>query len=193
MKRTLISLLFLATLPALGQQTQNQSQPQSRPKTFVLNSPESFGEAVTVFPGEASVLPENSSAKCEESIVHASFNRPARFMLVAASNEDNEHKAAPPVLSVQVANHNTKPVKAVDLIARLKVKENRYQLDSVTREYPLHLSKGEGSEQLQLVESAVGFIDLSIEQVTYSDGTTWKPEQRACSFRSTGGSVLIAK
>ncbi|WP_263359199.1 hypothetical protein [Acidicapsa ligni] len=178
MKRILFPLLLLTTLPALSQQTQ-QSQ-----RGLILNDSGVF------------VFEPANDAGCEEKIVRASFNRPAQLILVAASDRHSaadKRSAAVPTLTVHVTNQSTKPVRAVELLARFKVKDSPYQLDSTIRELPLHLSIGEGSQQLALAESVLGFESLSIEQVTYADGTTWKPAQHTCSYHPTPSPSLVAR
>jgi hypothetical protein len=94
-----------------------------------------------------------------------------------------------------------KLIASVDLVARVKVKESVYQLDSVTRSIPLHLadreassSDREGMQRLQLAESVLGFESVAIQQVTYADGSIWKPESaHVCGYRSPGGSMRVAK
>lgn len=169
MKRLTVCLLFLTALPAFC---------QTSPRTFIFDKPSGW---VT--------LTELSVAGCEVNIVKVSFERPSRFLLVSSG----ARASGAPSLSVELANHSTKKVVALDLLARIKVKDSLYQLDSVSREFPVHLTSGEGVQRLDLVKNAVGFDSLAIQRVTYADGTSWQPEHRlACTYQGAG-TMQIAK
>jgi hypothetical protein len=132
--------------------------------------------------------PEYPSTGCEVAVMKVSFERPARFMPVAGGPQSKA-----PSLSVEIGNHSTKKVKSIDLVARMLVKDDIYQLDSTTREYPVHLQSIDGVQRVEMADSAMGIESLVLAQVTYVDGSTWKPEHRlACGYRGLG-SISRAK
>jgi hypothetical protein len=196
MKRTLLSLLMLTTIPALGQSSPGNTKPapfaqSEQARTFALQAPD-FSQLTLQGPqfGQA------NAEDCEVNVLHASFDRPARVMRVASQDASvigKNRSSAAPSLSVQLKSSSNKPIASVNLLARIKLKESIYQLDSVTRSFPLTLNSTSGQQRFKLIESALGLESLTIEQVTYTDGTTWKPEHRnSCGYRSTG-SILVAK
>jgi hypothetical protein len=209
MKQILLSLLMLAALPALGQNPSSNTNPDphaaqskqpapNQPGRLVIQAPEFFIQAPEFrqFTAENPELGQEKDAGCEVNILHASFDRPGRVMRVSshdASAVAKDRSSAPPSLNIQLRNASAKPIAAVNLLARIKVKNTVYQLDSITRSFPLTLNNTNGPQRLQLAESALGFESLTIEQVTYTDGTTWRPEHKnSCGYRSTG-SILVAK
>jgi hypothetical protein len=138
----------------------------------------------------------SESASCEETIVKASFDRPVRLLPVAgqpASAIAKPQLNRPPALNFELKSLSAKPIAAVDLMGRIKVKLSLYQLDSITREISIHLSSAEGSQRYTLSEFAVGFDSLYVTQVMYEDGTFWRPAHRfACGYQNSG-STLTAK
>ncbi len=168
MKLFPLSLLVLTALPVV-------CQTSHRP--FIIDR--------SAAPFNAEQMP----ASCEVDIVKVSFERPSRFMLISSG----PRASSAPSLSVELENHSSKKVAALDLMARIKVKDSIYQLDSITREFPVHLTSGEGVQRLELVKNAVGFDSLAIQRVTYADGTHWQPEHRlACTYQGAG-TMQIAK
>ncbi len=172
MKRLTLCLLVLTAVPVLAQSSQH---------TFIVDN--------AAAPFNITTFAEHMAAPCEVNIVKVSFERPSRFMLITSG----PHASSAPSLSVELQNHSSKKVVALDLLARIKVKDSIYQLDSVTREFPVHLTSGEGVQRLELVKNAVGFDSLGIQRVTYADGSQWQPEYRlACTYQGAG-TMQIAK
>lgn len=170
MKLTILVILMLATSTVLSQNSTSKSP---------LNPPSASQADLETFVHN----PEMDMRGCEVKVVQASFDRPARMMRVASGAWST------PSLSVQLEDDGAKAIEGVDLVAVLKVKESIYELDSTTREFSLHVRGTEGTQQLHVVESAVGFDSLLIEQVTYRDGTTWRPaHRRACGYYSSAAS-----
>lgn len=209
MKQILLPLLMLAALSALGQNPSSNTNPDphaaqskqpapNQPGRLVIQAPEFFIQAPEFrqFTAQNPEFGQANDAGCEVNILHASFDRPARIMRVSSQDASvvaKDRLSAPPSLNIQLRNASAKPIAAINLLARIKVKDSVYQLDSVTRSFPFTLNSTNGPQRLQLAESALGFESLTIEQVAYTDGTTWKPEHKnACGYRSTG-SVLVAK
>ena len=138
--------------------------------------------------------PAENPPACEATVLHASFDRPARVMPVSdASVITTSQPNRPPKLHFELRNNSQSRIAGIDLLGRIKVKTNRYQLDSITRDIPMHLSSASGDQHYTLLESAVGFDSLYVTQVVFKDGTIWKPQHRfACGYQNPG-SVLTAR
>ena len=129
-------------------------------------------------------------AGCPVEIVDAAFERPAQLMLTAKSKEQG------PSLRLQYFNRSDKVVHSLSLRGWIKVKDNPYQLDSVTREFDLELTapanaNAHGSEVLKLTHGALGLDRVELRQIVYADGSTWKAERKNCAFRANGGNLQV--
>lgn len=164
MKPILLIFLALATVPALSQ-------------SFTPNL--------------------ESTAACEVNVVHASFDRPGGMMRISSQEADavaRDHASKAPSITVQLHSSSGKPVQSISVTARIKVKNSIYQLDSFTRDFPLTFISTESEQRLQLAQSALGLVSLTIDQVTYNDGTTWRPEHRAaCGYNANRGAIRTAQ
>jgi hypothetical protein len=130
-----------------------------------------------------------SQAGCPVQILQASFERPARLVLISPNSSDEA-----PTLHLEYQNSSGKDIASVVLTGWIKVKEDRYQLDATSRPFQLELSRKallgkdvQAAEALKLVGDAIGFDRIELSQVTYADGSTWSPEQRSCVYANMGG------
>jgi len=149
----------------------------------------SSGSSIVVPTFEPGILYEAGQEDCPVRIVNASFGRPAQLMLTGKTKADSG-----PTLHLDYRNLSGKDIESVMLIGWIKVKESPYQLDSVTHPFHLELSrkallaKGvQATQTLNLANNALGLDRLELLQVTYADGTTWKPEPRSCVYNNAGG------
>jgi hypothetical protein len=180
MRRQMMAIVMAAAMPAaipvIG---------QAPGRTFQYDA-QAGSDKAFVFDHRRTDAAEGNA--CEVSIVSAAFDRPARMMLTSRT------KGTAPSLRLELENHSDKAIVSIDVAARVKVKDSVYQLDSVERDLRLHLGRGDGWQRLQLAESAVGFAGLTIAQVTYADGSVWRPESgHACGFANHGGTERVAK
>ena len=179
MQRLLLLSLLLATLPAFGQTPKPtfRYDPQitpDRPRTFTLDT---------------NTLPSIIPASCEVWVTRASFERPARLMLTSGATTQTR-----PSLSMELSSQSGKAIEFVELVARLKIKESPYDLDSITTDLIVRLSSTDGPQREWLRESALGLVDLTVHRVRYADGTIWQPaNDRACSYTHVPQSVLVLK
>jgi hypothetical protein len=133
--------------------------------------------------------PDFASAGCEVNVLKVSFERPARFMRVAGAVRPKA-----PSLSVELGNHSARKVKSIDLVVRVLVKDDIYQLDSTPREFSIHLGSINGVQRLEMADAVMAVDSVALEQVIYADGTTWRPPHRlACGYRAPGGTMERAK
>jgi hypothetical protein len=132
----------------------------------------------------------SSQAGCPVQIVSASFDRPAELMLTSHSRADNG-----PTLRLDYRNFSGKDIESVALTGWIKVKDSPYQLDSVSHSAQLELSRRsllgkdvQATQALKLAANAIGFDRIELSQVTYADGTSWKP-QRKCVYANAGSTA----
>jgi hypothetical protein len=158
--------------------------------THELQTPVTLGQLQGLVQGPGAVDMEHivrNQTGCPVQIVNASFDRPAELMLTAHSRA-----ASAPTLRLDYRNFSGKDIESVVLTGWIKVKESPYQLDSVTHSVQLDMSrKGllgkdvQATQALKLSANAIGFDRIELSQVTYVDGTTWKP-QRNCVYANVG-------
>jgi hypothetical protein len=155
-----------------------------------LQVPATVGQLQGLVQGPGAVDLENITshqAGCPVQIVNASFDRPAEFMLTAHSRAQSA-----PTLRLDYRNFSGKDIESVVLTGWIKVKDNPYQLDSVSHSVALELSRKallgkdmQATQALKLAANAIGFDRIELSQVTYADGSAWKPE-RKCVYANAG-------
>ena len=108
-------------------------------------------------------------------------------MLISRSRADNA-----PTLRLDYRNFSGKDIESVVLMGWIKVKDTPYQLDSVSHSVQLELSRKallgkdvQATQALKLATNAIGFDRIELSQVTYTDGSSWKP-QRKCVYANAG-------
>ena len=204
MKQLLLVLATMAALSAWGQAGQetakgagvNSDQPATviiqgaDGRTHELQVPATLGQLNGLVQGPGAVDMEHvvsNQAGCPVQIVNASFDRPAELMLTARSRADSA-----PTLRLDYRNFSGKDIESVVLTGWIKVKDSPYQLDSVAHSVQLDLSRKallgkdvQATEALKLSANAIGFDRIELSQVTYVDGTTWKP-RRNCVYANVG-------
>jgi len=121
-------------------------------------------------------------------IVNASFDRPAELVLTAQTRRDRG-----PTLHLNYENFSGKDIDSVVLTGWLKVKDSPYQLDATIHPFELKLSRKallgkdvQATQALQVAANAIGLDRIELSQVFYTDGTTWKAEQRNCVYHANG-------
>lgn len=136
----------------------------------------------------------SASQKCPIVFTAAKLDRPAEYMPVATSAQEKS-KAN---LHLSFSNPGGKQIAAMALTGYLKVKPNRYALDATEIQMPLTFTPATdeiGSEaDIPLLRNIVGFDHLTLDSVTYKDGSVWHSpkEHHSCSFTS-GSAQRVAK
>jgi hypothetical protein len=179
MKRLATFLLLLTTIPALSQSAKpafrydpQVAQDSSRKFVFDLSNP-----------------PAQIAASCEVSVAKATFDRPAQLMLTSGAPVQKK-----PSVHLEIANKSGREIAWVALLAQIKVKDNVYQVDSRTEEFTLRLTAVNGPQRKWLSQNAVGLDSLSVAEVTYTDGTSWRPKSSsACAYPFPGGSMRVMR
>ncbi len=207
MKRLLLVVAVAAPIPAWGQDSVEapktldrvQADSNQPAKVWVrgadgrmqeLQTPATLGQLQALVQEPGAVDLENkisSQAGCPVQIVDASFDRPAELMLTARSRAESA-----PTLRLDYQNFSGKDIESVVLTGWIKVKDSPYQLDSVSHSVELELSRKallgkdvQATQALKLAANAIGFDRIELSQVTYADGTSWKP-QRKCVYANAG-------
>ncbi len=207
MKRLLLIVATAATMSAWGQagvespKVASGAQASSKQPATVwvqgedgnmheLQVPATIGQLQEMVQGPGAVDLENMTshqAGCPVQIVAASFDRPAELMLTAHSRAESA-----PTLRLDYRNFSGRDIESVVLTGWIKVKDSPYQLDSVSHSVQLELSRKallgkdvQATQALKLAGNAIGFDRIELSQVTYADGTAWKPE-RKCVYANAG-------
>jgi hypothetical protein len=207
MKRLLLIVITAATVSAWGQAgpeasktasnaQSNSSQPASMwvqgadGSMQELPAPARMGQQQGLVQGPGAVDLENMmshQAGCPVQILNASFDSPGGTMLISQTNSSKG-----PTLYLNYRNFSGRDIEAVVLTGWIKVKDSPYQLDSVSHAVALELSRkallgkdAQATQALKLAANAIGFDRIELSQVTYADGSSWKP-QRKCVYANAG-------
>jgi hypothetical protein len=187
--RLVVSALLLAAASAGIAQAQKQAVPapgsELAPGTMTLEL-----QAVGPMP--------QSQAGCPVVLTSAHLNWPASYLPVTAAEKVTE-----PNLALGFQNSSGKAIRSVAITARFLAKQSVYQLDA--RGFDLHLTfsgvdaADKAAEQLREIRLpekmyAYGVTRVSLEQVTFGDGTFWMAMGRNnCSLNVTGTAERVAK
>lgn len=118
-----------------------------------------------------------SQAGCPVVLTSARLNWPASYLPVTTAEKVTE-----PNLALNFTNSSGKAIRSVGISARFLGKQNIYQLDASG--FDLHLTfsgvdaADKAAEQLREIRlpdkmHAYGVTRISLEQVTFGDGTFW--------------------
>ena len=142
------------------------------------------------------MLPQ-SQAGCPVVLTSARLNWPASYLPVTSAE-----KVTAPNLALGFRNASGKEIRAVSLNAYFVAKRHIYELDATTFKLQLTFSAGaadEAAEQLREIRlpekmHAYGVTRVSLEQVTFGDGTFWMAMGRNnCSLDAQGSVERVAK
>jgi hypothetical protein len=167
---------ILAQSPAIPSSSDKQAtQSQLKGQTLALPS-------ILVVPSS----PDNGE-NCPITFTSARLDRPAEYMPVASTAKFSSS------LHLSYSIPWEKPIATVQLTGHLLVKQNRYALDATSIAIPLTFTPEMGEEinaeaRIPLSRNVVGFNRLTLDSITYQDGTVWRAakEHRLCSFASHG-------
>jgi hypothetical protein len=186
--RLFVSVLLLAAASAAF--AQNQAAPVQSAGVARMEGIKSLDLQVVPLPG--------SQAGCPVVLTSAHLNWPASYLPVTAAEKVTE-----PNLALQFQNSSGKAIRSVGIMARFLGKQNIYQLDGSA--FDLHLTfsgtdaADKAVEQLREIRlpakmHAYGVTRISLEQVTFADGTLWMAMGRSnCSLNVGGGTERITR
>lgn len=190
--KLMLSALLLAALPAAFAQDQT--------------APPAFPTGVVVFsPGQATVEQMKAYAKhmnavaiqfaCPLLMTSATVAGSAGYLPVGQGRPDEA------TLNLNFRNQSGKAIRSAAITATVKVKTNIYELDA--HPVVLQLSSA-GTDDVDPSLSQLLQIDLprhfylfgvaqvSLDRVTYADGTTWTapPQNNSCKVNSQGSEKI---
>ncbi|MGA8531091.1 MAG: hypothetical protein WB622_15345 [Acidobacteriaceae bacterium] len=144
------------------------------------------------------VQPSPDQSGCPVVLTQAHLNWPATFMPVTAAEKVTE-----PNLALGFQNSSGKPIQSVGITARFLGKTSKYQLDASAFELHLTFSGTDSADktaeqlrELRLPEKmyAYGVTRISLDQVTFGDGTVWTAIGHSnCVLNVTGSTERITK
>jgi hypothetical protein len=96
-------------------------------------------------------------------------------------------------LRFQYKNQSGKEIQSISVRAELKVKKSVYDLDATTITLQMTLT-GKSAETMPLALRAYGLSRITLEQVSFTDGTIWNASTKnTCSYERMNGSEQIGK
>lgn len=184
--RLFLSALLLAALPAAFAQNQ-PAQPSYQTGVVVSN------------PGQSTVQDMKAQAEylnhlmvqtgCPLYLSAASVAEPGRYLPVKQATPDDG------VLQLHFRNQSGKAIRSASITATVKVKTNVYALDAHPIALQLTLSDvNDVNRDLSHLSLIVlprhfylfGVAQVSLDRVTYADGTTWTAPQQNNDCRTHG-------
>jgi len=135
-----------------------------------------------IVPGSA------SQAGCPVAFSDVALESKARFMPV-------RQDAAPDgSLRFQYKNMSGKDIQSISVQVDLKIKKSIYDLDTSTITLHMALTGKGAAEILPLTLRAYGLSRVTLEQVSFTDGTIWNADLRKpCSYQQSGSSEQIGQ
>jgi hypothetical protein len=192
MKRFLLVMVSSVALSGWSQtalapaESAAASDPSSHP-TVILQGTDGTAHGLEV-PDLKRMVARRAQDGCPVQIVNASFDRPAELLLTAQTRRDNG-----PTLHINYENWSGKDIDSVVLTGWLKIKASPYQLDAVIRPFYFTLSPEalfgknvRAAKAFEVEANAIGLDRVELSQVFYTDGTSWKAEQRNCVYHADG-------
>jgi hypothetical protein len=132
--------------------------------------------------------PPNNQAGCPIVFTSARLDRPADFLPAGPETKEQSKTR----LHLSYSNPTGKQIVSIELTAYLRVKQNRYSLDATNITMPLTFNPATGKvgteASIPLLENIVGFDRLTLNSLTYIDGSVWHAagQQHSCSFAPRG-------
>jgi hypothetical protein len=181
--KLLLSALLLAVLPAAFAQVQTSSATAQAGGLQSLDL--------------QSLPPSPDQSGCPVVLTEAHLNWPATFLPVTAE------KGTEPNLALGFENPSGKAIGSVSVTARFLGKTSKYQLDANAFDLRLTFSGSDAADktaeqlrEIRLPEKmyAYGVTRVSLDQVTFADGTFWSAVgHNHCALNVTGATERITK
>jgi hypothetical protein len=137
-------------------------------------------------------------AGCPVVLTSARLNWPASYLPVTSAGKVTE-----PNLALGFQNSSGRAIRSVSIVARFLGKQSIYQLDANSFDLRLAFSgvdaADKAAEQLREIRLprkmyAYGVTRVSLEQVTFADGSFWTAMGRSnCSLNVKGNTERVAK
>jgi len=138
---------------------------------------------------DLSITPGSTSqAGCPVAFTDVSLETKAHFMPVRQDFAPDGN------LRFQYKNQSGKEIQSISVRAELKVKKSVYDLDATTITLNMTLTGKSAEETMPLALRAYGLSRITLEQVSFTDGTIWNANTKnACSYEHMNGSEQIGK
>ena len=193
-------LLFTAATICSAQSTSLNLSPPTNGSSSVRVFPAPRTGDLEVYkhrPGFGVNPVDQNQMGCPVVLTSASIKTKARYMPVDTTGPD----ANSPSLDLQFRNMSGKGILWVTIMAQLKFKRSNYDLDSTTfdlyQTLPGTSVTDQKSEQARVVPlrvPAFGVGSVTLQRVTYKDGTVWTADgSNTCKVSPTGAERVIAK
>ena len=149
---------------------------------------------------EQRLLNQMPQAGCPVVLTSARLNWPASYLPVTSAE-----RATEPNLALGFENSSGKAIRLVSITAKFLGKQNVYQLDADAFDLRLTFSGVDAADktaeqlrEIRLPEKmmhAFGVTRVSLEQVTFADGTFWMAGMGGgrCSLNVQGSAERVAK
>lgn len=129
-----------------------------------------------------------SQVGCPVAFTSVSLENKVHMMLV-----NQYDPASNSSLSFQYKNRSNKQIQSVAVQVELRIKRSIYDLDTNTLMINLTLTGNETSK-LPLTTRAYGLGRVTLQQVTYTDGTIWTASEKSpCQYEAFSGAQQIGK
>jgi hypothetical protein len=157
----------------------------------VLSTATAFAQSnVNTVPGiDVTIVPgATSQAGCPVAFTDVALDTKAHFMPV------RQDTAPAGSLKFQYKNQSGKEIQSISVRVELKVKKSVYDLDATTVTLNMTLTGKGADETLPLTLRTYGLSRVTLEQVSFTDGTIWNAsEKNTCSYNRMNSSELIEK
>jgi hypothetical protein len=166
MKLVTLAIAFLSITPAFAQS----------------NLKPTAADDLSITPGST------SQAGCPVAFTDVSLETKAHFMPVRQDTAPDGN------LRFQYKNQSGKEIQSISVRAELKVKKSVYDLDATTITLNMTLTGKSAEETMPLTLRAYGLSRITLEQVSFTDGTIWNADiKNTCSYERMNGSEQIGK
>lgn len=139
------------------------------------------------------VVSPSNQAGCPIVLTSAKLIRPAEYLPVTSEAREKARTH----LYLSLSNPSGKQISSIGLTGYLKVKKDRYALDAIDVRMPLTFTPATGEidteANIPLLKDVVGFDRLTLDSVTYKDGSVWHAAQQRLSCSFTRGTEKVAK
>lgn len=129
-----------------------------------------------------------SRAGCPVAFTNVALETKARLMPVQLGQPQDGS------LSFSYENQSGKQIQSIAVRVELRVKKSVYDLDATPIALDMMLTGKSAQEKLPLAVRAYGFTRVTLQQVTYSDGTIWTPGDKLhCGYYNMNTAEKIGK
>ena len=135
-----------------------------------------------------SQTPPISQAGCPVAFTNVSLETRARLMPVQLGQPQDGS------LFFEYKNQSGRKIQSIAVHVELRFKKSVYDLDATPITLDMMLTGTNTSEKLPLAVRAYGLTRVTLQQVTYADGTIWTQSQKPnCAYTPQSSAENIGK